>query len=245
MKHNLRKRTDCWNSPQIAFNLLTSNRRKNIFTVWWCSGLCSATTSWNVHRSTLHLNFTHFCVHISEQWFSKAGWWSLGGSREPQTQIDCCCDCFQCCILVLSVSERGFLTSNHWRPVVVDYGRWWLLHDGKYVCSWCDHGHKVTTHIWWMQPGMGGSANHGMCDTSATKTESSTRDYQQQQPDSARMSAQSTGRQGRWMTWETDRQASHQAHYLPVPEWRCILNAVSTAGPSSKNRHTEVMLENV
>lgn len=37
-----------------------------------------------------------------------------------------------------------------------------------------------------------------------------------------------------------DRQASHKASDLPVPECRFILNAVNTAGPSLKgqtNRH--------
>lgn len=38
----------------------------------------------------------------------------------------------------------------------------------------------------------------------------------------------------------TDRQASHKASDLPVPECRFILNAVSTAGPSSKNRDRKV-----
>ena len=34
----------------------------------------------------------------------------------------------------------------------------------------------------------------------------------------------------------TDRQASHKASDLPVPECRFILNAVSTAGPSLKGQ---------
>lgn len=34
----------------------------------------------------------------------------------------------------------------------------------------------------------------------------------------------------------TDRQASHKASDLPVPERRFILNAVNTAGPSLKGQ---------
>lgn len=37
-----------------------------------------------------------------------------------------------------------------------------------------------------------------------------------------------------------DRQASQTACDLPIPECRLILNAVSTAGPSLKNRQTQV-----
>lgn len=37
-----------------------------------------------------------------------------------------------------------------------------------------------------------------------------------------------------------DRQVSQTASDLPIPECRFILNAVNTAGPSLKNRQTQV-----